>query len=104
MARRATKRAKEKITASKKIIIASYAIGAILTTVTIIGVFRGADMSTIGMVTTAAYAEIAASNAFYYNKAKKEDALKIAMSTIKSVPAEKVDDVVKMVGAIGGVI
>ena len=94
----------EKVTASKKIIIASYVIGAVLTGVTVVGAFLGFDVSVIGMVTTAAYAEIAASNAFYFSKAKKENALKIALSTIKSVPAEKVDDVVKMISTIGGIV
>lgn len=103
-AKKSIKKAAEKLTASKKIIIASYAIGAVLTVVTIVGAFLGFDVSTIGMVTAAAYAEIAASNAFYFNKAKKENALKIALSATKNVSAEKVDDVVKMVSAIGGII
>lgn len=103
-AKKSIKKAAEKLTASKKIIIASYAIGAVLTAVTIVGAFLGFDVSTIGIVTAAAYAEIAASNAFYFSKAKKENALKIALSTIKSVPEEKVDDVVKLIGAVGGVM
>ncbi len=103
-AKKATKKTAEKLTASKKIIIASYAIGAVLTGVTIVGAFLGFDVSTVGMVTTAAYAEIAASNAFYFNKAKKENALKIALSATKNASAEKVDDVAKMVSAIGGIV
>ncbi len=103
-AKKVAKKKAEKITASKKIIIASYVIGAILTGVTVTGAFLGFDVSTIGMVTTAAYAEIAASNAFYFSKAKKENVLKIALSAIQDVPAEKVDDVVKMVSTIGGVV
>ena len=102
-AKKATKKTAEKLTASKKIIIASYAIGAILTGVTIVGAFLGFDVSTVGMVTTVAYAEIAASNAFYFSKAKKENALKIALAAIKDVPTEKVDDIVKMVSTIGGI-
>lgn len=103
-AKKITKKATEKLTASKKIIIASYVIGAVLTGVTVVGAFLGSDVSTIGMVTTAAYAEIAASNAFYFNKAKKENALKIALSATKNASPEKVDDLVKMLSAIGGVI
>lgn len=102
--KKATKKTAEKLTSSKKIIIASYIIGAVLTGVTIVGAFLGFDVSTIGMVTTVAYAEIAASNAFYFSKAKKENALKIALAAIKEVPAEKVDDVVKMVSTIGGIV
>lgn len=102
-AKKATKKTGEKLTASKKIIIASYIIGAVLTGVTIAGAFLGFDVSTVGMVTTVAYAEIAASNAFYFSKAKKENALKIALAAIEKVPAEKVDDVVKMLGTIGGI-
>lgn len=98
------KKASEKLTASKKIIIASYVIGAVLTAVTIVGAFKGFDVSTIGIVTTTAYAEIAASNAFYFAKAKKENVLKIALSAVQDVPAEKVDDVVKMVGTLGGIV
>lgn len=99
-----TKKTTEKLTASKKIIIASYAIGAVLTGVTIVGAFLGFDVSTVGMVTTVAYAEIAASNAFYYNKAKKENALKIALSAVEKYSTDKVEDITKIVNSLGGII
>ena len=102
--RKATKKATEKVETSKKIIWASYAIGAILTIITVAGNFLGFDMTPVTTLTLAAYAEITASNAFYFSKAKKENALKISLSTIKSVPSEKVDDVVKLIGALGGII
>lgn len=102
-ARKTAKKAKEKMTTSKKIILASYAVGIILTIVLIIGAFKGFDMTTIGIVTGTAYAEIAASNAFYFWKAKKENVLKIALSALDKVPDDKVDDVVKILGTLGGI-
>ncbi len=103
-AKKTTKKATDKVETSKKIIWASYAIGAILTIITVVGNFRGFDMSVVMSLALASYAEITASNAFYFSKAKKENALKISLSTIKSVPPEKVDDVVKLIGALVGII
>lgn len=91
-------------TCSKIILLVSYLIGVALTVVTIFGAFKGYDVSTIGIVTSAAYAEIAASNAFYYNKAKKENALKIALSAVEKYSADKVEDITKIVNSLGGII
>ena len=91
-------------TCSKKILLASYLIGIVLTAVTIYGAFRGYDVSTVGIVTSAAYAEIAASNAFYYNKAKKENALKIALSAVEQYSTDKVEDITKIVNSLGGIV
>lgn len=91
-------------TCSKVILLVSYLIGVALTVVTIFGAFNGYDVSTIGIVTSAAYAEIAASNAFYYNKAKKENALKIALSAVEKYSTDKVEDITKIVNSLGGII
>lgn len=88
---------------SKKIILASYVIGIALTAVTVAGAFLGRDVTTIGIVTSAAYAEIAASNAFYFNKAKKENALKITVSCVQK-NSDKMDEIVKLLSAIGGLV
>lgn len=94
----------KKYTCSKIILLASYIIGITLTVFTIFGAFNGYDVSTIGIVTSAAYAEIAASNAFYYNKAKKENALKIALSAVEKYSADKVEDIAKIVNSLGGIV
>lgn len=94
----------KKFTMSKVIIFVSYIIGISLTIITIYGVFKGFEISALSVVTAAAYAEIAASNAFYYNKAKKENALKIALSAADKLSAEKVEDVTKIVNSLGGIV
>lgn len=103
-ARKNVKRAVKKFTFSKIILLTSYIIGAALTVVVIVGAFKGYDVSAIGIVTTAAYTEIAASNAFYYNKAKKENALKIAFSAVEKYSADKVEDITKIVNSLGGIV
>ncbi len=97
-------REKDKFTTSKKIVFISYMIGFVLTAVIVLGAFKGFDVSTIGMVTLAAYAEITASNAFYFWKAKKENTMKIALAAVKETPPEQVDDIVKLVNAMGGIV
>lgn len=94
----------KKFTTSKKIIFASYVIGLALTIVTVIGSFKGYDVSTIGTVALATYAEITASNAFYFWKAKKENTMKIALAAVKETPTEQVDDIVKLINAMGGIV
>lgn len=95
---------KEKITTSKKIVFVSYTIGFVLTIVTVLGAFLGHDVSAIVPVTLASYAEVTASNAFYFWKAKKENTMKIALATVKETPEERVDDVVNLVNAMGGIV
>lgn len=95
---------KDKITTSKKIVFISYFIGVVLTIVTVLGAFLRYDVSAIVSVTLTSYAEITASNAFYFWKAKKENTMKIALATVKETSTEKVDDVVKLVNAMGGIV
>lgn len=74
------------MTCSKKILIVSYICGTVLTLITVIGCFLGYDMTVIGTITGVAYGEISVSNAFYYNKAKRENAIKIALDCVKEMP------------------
>lgn len=75
---------KKKIETSKKILLVSYIITIILTIVVIIGSILGFDTSNITTITCLAYAEISASNIWYYKKSKTENAIKI----IKDMPEE----------------
>lgn len=97
-------KAEKNFTCSKKILVSSYLIGIVLTIVTIFGAFKCYDISTIGIITSAAYAEIAASNAFYYNKAKKENVLKIALDAADKYASDKVEDIAKIINSLGGVL
>lgn len=94
----------KKVTTSKKIVFASYILGILLSALTVWGVYKGYDVTVLGVITAAAYAEIAASNAFYFWKAKKENTMKIALATVKETPAEKVEDIVKLINAMGGIV
>ncbi len=94
----------KKFTTSKIIVLVSYVIGIILTIFTIWGMLKCYDVSALTVITTAAYAEIAASNAFYFWKAKKENAMKIALAAVKETQTEQVDDIVRLVEAMGGIV
>ena len=90
------------MTCSKRILVVSYICGVILTIVTIVGCFLGYDISVIGTITGIAYGEISLSNAFYYNKAKRENAIKIALDCVRQMP-DKFDgstDIVSLLSAI----
>lgn len=95
---------KGKIETSKKIIAVSYIIGILLAILTVAGIVFGYDVSALSIITGAAFAEISVSNAFYYNKAKKENLLKIAAGAANGAETEKVDDIVKIISALGGIV
>lgn len=76
---------KKKIETSKLILIASYIITIVLTTVVIVGTFLNFDMSNITTITALSYAELSASNIFYYKKAAKENVPKVLGSLPKEV-------------------
>ncbi len=95
---------KNKIETSKKIIAVSYIIGILLVILTVAGIILGYDVSALGIITGATFAEISVSNAFYYNKAKKENLLKIAAGAANGADTEKVDDIVKIISALGGIV
>lgn len=90
------------MTCSKRILVVNYICGIILTIITILGVFLGYDMSAVSTITVIAYGEISVSNAFYYNKAKHENAIKIAFERIKNMP-EKINsntDIASVINAV----
>ncbi len=89
------------MTTSKKIIAASYIIMILLTALTAVLSVLGFDVMTLGTITGLAYAEVTASNAFYFNKAKKENALKIALGCIERQPA-KTQEIAELLSAMGG--
>ncbi len=88
---------------SKKILWISYIIGIVLTIITVIGVFMGFDVMVLGTVTGLSYGEISVSNAFYFNKAKKENVLKIAFGCSDLSP-EKAEKVARLMEVIGGIV
>lgn len=92
------------MTTSKVILLVSYIFGAILTGLTVVGVIKGYDVTPLSIITGAAFAEISVSNAFYYWKAKKENVLKISVSAATGTETEKVDDIVKIITALGGIV
>ncbi len=64
----------------------------------------GYDVSNIGTIALAFCGETTESNAFYFWKAKKENTMKIALAAVKETPTEQVDDIVKLVNAMGGIV
>lgn len=98
-----TKKKDVTIPTSKKILIASYIIAGVLTVLVIIGVIAGYDVSALSIITGTAYAEVSVSNGFYFNKAKKENAMKIAISCIKDNP-DKANDLAAIISALGGIL
>lgn len=71
---------KKKMETSKVIILASYIIAITLTILVIIGTFLSIDVSNLTTITSLAYAELGASNIFYFNKAAKENVPKVIAS------------------------
>lgn len=88
------------MTCSKRILVVSYICGILLTIITVVGVFIGYEMSTIATITGIAWGEISVSNAFYYNKAKRENAIKIALNIIKNGNIAEKDDLVNLISVI----
>ena len=101
-AKKSTKKMKEKITTSKKIIFASWVTAILLTAVAVVGSFKGCDMTAISVITTSAWVEVSAANAFYFWKAKKENVMKIAVGSVKDTP-ELSDRIAAVISALGGV-
>lgn len=91
------------MTTSKKILVISYIIGIVLTIITVVGAFAGYDVMVLGTITGLAYGEISVSNAFYFNKAKKENTLKIAFGCTDLSP-EKAERLAAIINALGGIL
>lgn len=89
------------MTTSKKIIVASYIIMVLLTALTAVLSILGFDTMTIGTITGLAYAEVSVSNAFYFSKARKENALKIALGCVEREPT-KSQEIAALLSALGG--
>lgn len=65
-----------KIETSKLILVVSYIISIILTLIVIVGAFIEKDMAYVVQIALASYAEVAASNIWYYKKATRENVFK----------------------------
>ncbi len=89
------------MTTSKKIIAASYIIMILLTVLTAVLSVLGYDVMALGTITGLAYAEVSVSNAFYFSKARKENALKIALGCIERQPT-KTQEIAELLNSIGG--
>lgn len=70
----------KKLETSKIILLVNYIIAIALLVVTIIGSFMGYDVTGITTVTALVFAEVGASNVYYYKKAAKENVPKILSS------------------------
>lgn len=68
---------KKRIETSKLLLLVSYALGIILTTIVIVGTFLNYEVSNITTLAALAWGEIAVSNAFYFRKSAKENVPKI---------------------------
>lgn len=73
------------IETSKSILLISYLIMIILNVLIIIGTFKEIDVSNLTQIALASYAEVSASNIFYYKKAARENVLKIKKDLINDV-------------------
>ena len=71
---------KKRMETSKKILLVSYIIAIILTVIVVVGTFMNYEVSNITTIAALAYAEIAASNVWYYKKAAKENVPKVIAS------------------------
>lgn len=67
----------KKIETSKLILIVSYIIAIVLTSIVVVGTFMNFEVSNVTTITALAYAELSASNIFYFKKAGRENVIKI---------------------------
>lgn len=80
----------KRIETSKLILIVSYSAAIILTAIVVYGAFAEVDMTNVVQIALAAWAEIAATNVWYYKKAGAENKIKIAKTLPKELK-EQVD-------------
>lgn len=71
---------KKKMETSKVIILASYIITIILTTLVVIGTFLELEVSNLSTITALFVAEVSVSNMYYFKKAAKENVPKVIAS------------------------
>jgi alcohol dehydrogenase YqhD (iron-dependent ADH family) len=92
----------KKLCCSKKIVLASYVLIALLTLATLYGSFcTERDMTAVSTVATLAWAETAAANAFYFWKAKNENRIKLTNQMVHDLAAEYgIDAVATLAGIV----
>ena len=73
-----------RIETSKLILLVSYIISIILTVIVVIGAFTGFNMEYVTQITLVSYAELSASNVFYFKKATREN-------IFKNLPEDKLE-------------
>lgn len=73
-----------RIETSKLILLVSYLISIILTVIVVIGAFTGFNMEYVTQITLVSYAELSASNVFYFKKATREN-------IFKNLPEDKLE-------------
>ena len=61
-----------RIETSKLILLVSYLISIILTVIVVIGTFTDFNMECVTQIALVSYAELSASNVFYFKKASRE--------------------------------
>lgn len=78
--------APKRLCCSKKIVLASYIVTALLTLVTVVGAFFSPnDITPVATVAGLSWAETAACNAFYFWKAKNENRIKLTQQMVKDL-------------------
>lgn len=73
-----------KIETSKLILLVSYMISILLTVIVVTGAFTGFNMEYVTQITLVSYAELSASNVFYFKKATREN-------IFKNLPEDKLE-------------
>ena len=73
-----------RIETSKLILLVSYLISIILTVIVVIGAFTGFNMEYVTQIALVSYAELSASNVFYFKKATREN-------IFKNLPEDKLE-------------
>lgn len=77
-------RAQKRLCCSKKMLVVSYTITIALTVCLLLGAFLSdRDMTPIATITGLAWAEVTASNAFYYWKARSENRIKLTKGMVE---------------------
>ena len=66
----------KRIETSKLILLVSYIVTVTLTVIVVIGAFTDNDMNYVVQIAIASYAEVSASNIFYFKKSTRENIFK----------------------------
>ncbi|MDE6642360.1 MAG: hypothetical protein K2K63_17760 [Acetatifactor sp.] len=79
---------KKKTETSKKILIISYLLAIILTSIVVICAFINVECGYITTLAGAAWLEVSASNVFYYTMCKRLNVPKVIMGIYGDLPSE----------------